>query len=602
MMIECKKPPKILGGVRTNVCKMIKIIKKMSHRLSVIIILFITCCIIFPTIVFMQNVSSYSMERFESMLIKTIQTETSAYAQLLEQEIEAIDQQLQNLLTEDIENRVRVKIKSGKRDMYFSIQIQQIQVYMKSIQNSHELIDSIVLYYPELSRQITISSQKQDETDNETMRKIVNESLEQRIWSDANKIVCWNGKILWKDSDYDDYQAIVAVTISKESMKKYLKKYGTDKDACFSLVRKTEEQDFFASTKAGMEQELLAKELKGYSIQEQSNGEKYLLTCAQMTSDMKLYQMLSFANVQSLLDEHSNMMHMYTVILIGCSMLFIVLFYIMVHKPIEHASRIFQRMGNGELGVQMEKTWYIEFEGMYEQFNQMSKQIQNLIEQEYELRLLNMKAQMKQLQYQISPHFLYNTYFNLCSLLQDEDYECAEQMAELLGRYLKYITVSGDEMVALKEELAHAQSYAEIQKIRFSKVLTIRFHEVSKTAGEILVPRLIVQPLLENAFEHGVRGMLQDGRIEIAVIEKQDEISIMVEDNGQDLTDEKLLALQKLLTGRELIFGESVALLNIHRRLVMQYGGDSGLFITRSQLGGMKCELRLRREEGEKNA
>ena len=237
---------------------------------------------------------------------------------------------------------------------------------------------------------------------------------------------------------------------------------------------------------------------------------------------------------------------------------------------------------------------------MYNQFDSMSKRIQHLIEQEYELRLLNTKAQMKSLQYQISPHFLYNTYFTLCGLLQEEDYDGAEQMSGIIGKYLKYITVSTDETATLEAELEHALAYAQIQQIRFSRRVTVLFADCPPQLSRISVPRLIVQPLIENAFEHGVRDMLEGGVIQVAVSGSTEELCICVEDNGTNMPEEKVQELQELLQHKETMSGDSVALINIHRRLKMQYGEGSGLFVSRSELGGLRCEVKIFTEKVEK--
>lgn len=178
------------------------------------------------------------------------------------------------------------------------------------------------------------------------------------------------------------------------------------------------------------------------------------------------------------------------------------------------------------------------------------------------------------------------------------DYENAEKMAELMGKYLKYITVSGNDAAALEDELRHAWAYAQIQNLRFSDRISICFEKCPDNLKGREVPRLIVQPLIENAFAHGIRDRVHGGMIRVRTYGSGNMIKISVEDNGCALTEEKLSELAKLLRCEREVSGDSVALLNIHRRLVMQYGAGSGLYVSRSKLGGLRCELVIVMQEG----
>lgn len=209
------------------------------------------------------------------------------------------------------------------------------------------------------------------------------------------------------------------------------------------------------------------------------------------------------------------------------------------------------------------------------------------------MHLLNMKAQMKQLQYQISPHFLYNTYFLLRGLLQEEEFEKASQLSDIIGRYLKYITVSGSDAVTLGKELEHAMAYTQIQQFRFSKRVSIHFPDCPNEWKNLLIPSLIIQPLIENAFEHGILDKMNGGLIQVGIVYLKENLTISVEDNGESLTDEKLEELIEMISNKETPLTGSVALNNIHKRIIMSCKTGSGLFLSRSPLGGLCCTIRI---------
>ena len=190
--------------------------------------------------------------------------------------------------------------------------------------------------------------------------------------------------------------------------------------------------------------------------------------------------------------------------------------------------------------------------------------------------------------------FLYNTYFNLRALLEEEEYERAIPYADIRGKYLGYITRSG-QTAALSQEVEYAKAYGEIQKLRFSNKIDCRFGEVPEAALRMEVPKLILQPLIENAYEHGIWQNREGGVIAVRFSLMSPEIlDIYVDDNGQSLTEERIAELQEMLRspdGSDPM--KSVALLNIQRRLKLFYHNDSRLDVSRSELGGLRCCLHI---------
>ena len=149
--------------------------------------------------------------------------------------------------------------------------------------------------------------------------------------------------------------------------------------------------------------------------------------------------------------------------------------------------------------------------------------------------------------------------------------------------------------------MEYAKAYGEIQQLRFADRIEFSFGEVPGAALDMQVPKLILQPLIENAYEHGVRQNLQGGIIRVGFsMESPDVLEIRVEDNGQALTDELLGEIQATLDNPE---GsdpmKNIALVNIQKRLALFYHNDSRLTAARSELGGLLCCLRI--HGGEKN-
>jgi two-component system sensor histidine kinase YesM len=168
--------------------------------------------------------------------------------------------------------------------------------------------------------------------------------------------------------------------------------------------------------------------------------------------------------------------------------------------------------------------------------------------------------------------------------------ERIEQFTALLGEYFQFVTRNASDEISLQQEIHHARMYTEIQELRFSRRIRIRFEPLPQELGGIKVPRLIVQPIIENAFKHSLEGKSQDGSMIVRFEAYDEEVRIVVEDNGEGLTDEAVARIEHSLeNGDERI--ETTGMVNIHRRLRMTFGGDGGLKVARSPLGGLQASL-----------
>ena len=241
-----------------------------------------------------------------------------------------------------------------------------------------------------------------------------------------------------------------------------------------------------------------------------------------------------------------------------------------IHRPFVKIMRAFKRVeeGNLELNIRHEKN--DEFQYLYDRFNSMLLNIHSLIEQVYKQKIFLQNAELKQLQSQINPHFLYNCLFSITRMIKMDKNEQAIQFAEQLAQYFQFITKNSQDMVTLENEVIHARNYAVLQLARFSDRVSIDFSEVPDEIKNFKVPRLILQPLIENAFIHGLEDKLHSGVLRVLFELNADMISITVEDNGEEGA-EHLEKMNVLLSDKQ-PDQEVTAILNVHRRLKYKYG------------------------------
>ncbi len=270
---------------------------------------------------------------------------------------------------------------------------------------------------------------------------------------------------------------------------------------------------------------------------------------------------------------------------------FVYFVYRTIQAPMHELMEAFKRVDSGDMNFSLQVRRQDEFKSMYAHFNDMLASINRLITHTYEQKLLLKNAELDQLQAQINPHFIYNSYFLLHHMVKSDDKENAVYFSRLMGTYFQFITRSKGSSVQLCKEIEHARIYTQIQGMRFVNRITIQFDPLPQEFEGVLVPRLIVQPILENAFQYALSDKLSDGVLRVRFASAPEYLIIDVEDNGDQLTDEKIQGLRENLDAGDIRMNESIGLLNIHRRLQAAFPDRGRLEINRSALGGMQVLL-----------
>lgn len=270
----------------------------------------------------------------------------------------------------------------------------------------------------------------------------------------------------------------------------------------------------------------------------------------------------------------------------------------MVHKPLRSMLYAFKKVESGDLSVRINHSRQDEFREIYVAFNQMTGELDRYINRSLQQEISLKRSEVLQLQSQINPHFLFNSYFMLHRMIKCRDWESAELLSQYMGEYFRNITRNAKQFVTLREEVSHARTYTEIQKMRFGGRIKVDFSDMPDDVAELPTPKLILQPLIENAFEHGLKDAIIDGMVRVRFEKLSDGCLICVEDNGYGMSDQQLMELQESLLLQD---GEVTALRNIHRRLLLIMPETNGIRLSRSDLGGLKVEMQIinRRAENE---
>ena len=216
-----------------------------------------------------------------------------------------------------------------------------------------------------------------------------------------------------------------------------------------------------------------------------------------------------------------------------------------------------------------------EFQIIFRSYNQMIVEIHRLIELNKEEALRSMEAEIKALEQQFNPHFLFNTLETIRCLIKLDQKAAAEDILKL-SSLLRYRINNFPKSVALKEDLEYVKQYLEILNRRFGEKFSYSLL-MEEEAGAVPVPKLIVQPLIENAVNYGFHGKTELVLAISACIEG-DFLALTVKDNGSGIEAKRLRQIKERLKGAE-NEGNAIGLYNVHRRIQLMYGSFYGIEI-----------------------
>lgn len=276
----------------------------------------------------------------------------------------------------------------------------------------------------------------------------------------------------------------------------------------------------------------------------------------------------------------------------------IFLFYLQkeIASPVKKLLRGMGKIQAGDLTARIEPSKLSEFNSINNAFNNMAHEVQYLKNGIYEEQLRVQKAEMKELQAQIYPHFFANCLNLVYSLAQVKETELVKQLTLHMVRYLRFMMRTNRTLVTLSEELEHMSNYLSIQKIRFPKAFDYNI-EIEEELGAVPVPAFILQPFVENSMEHGF-CYREDLPFYIRVEAKLNSdgngkyISIRIEDNGKGFPPEIISELQtEDYFNKE--FDKHIGIWNVHRRCQLYYHSEVKLSFFNNTGGGAVVEMAL---------
>lgn len=589
-----------------GVAMLLNILKRIAS-LSILPKLVLTFLVtLTPLYIISWKMNETGSSHVQKEITDSLVSRTSLYMNMLEFDIDSAIRQLQEYVNDDDLLKL-----SSSSEVMSEIEKMQAQLRLKSrldaLQKSSKFVNNAIAFIPAMNRTVSANANvigNFDEAQFVALSKSTNRFESPfLLWKDRIFI-----SIPYPDPAISSRRSpvfLLAIEISRPELSKVLQEF-TNEGGHTALVGNKQPflitggsdavdeeliHDFQHEEAATEEGKLQSVEWKDESYLVVSNHSSRL--------DMTLLMYVPANKVNASLQVYRFWFYVLSAMSVFLVLLFSYSIYLIIHQPLKRLVRSFRRIEQGQFNLEVHYPLQDEFGYLYGQFNGMVKQLDVLVHEVYEQRYLARLAELRHLQSQINPHFLYNSYFILYRMAQQRDHDNVIYFTKHLGEYFQYITRDGSDEVPLASEIHHARTYAEIQSIRFSERIMVEFEEVPEELRAFPVPRLIVQPIIENAYNHGLEHKRRNGLITVGFSTKPGAIEISITDNGENMDEEKLRELQLSLLDKAQPT-EHTGLLNVHRRIIIKYGGG-GLTLSLGEERGLKVTMTIPREAGTKD-
>ena len=239
----------------------------------------------------------------------------------------------------------------------------------------------------------------------------------------------------------------------------------------------------------------------------------------------------------------------------------------------------------------------VEFQTLSASFEHMVIMIQSLMEKVHNEEIILRKTELKALQAQINPHFLYNTLDSIQWMCEQDNSKDAVKMVGALAKLFRISISHGNEFITISDELKHAESYLIIQSYRYKNQFTYSF-DVDKNVLDYMCNKITIQPFIENAIYHGLDRMVDEGEIKIIAEQRGRDIVIIVKDNGLGMTEEQC----RTILQKDRSDSRGIGVKNVNDRLKIYFGEEYGITIDSELDVGTTVTIKIPKiEKGHEN-
>ena len=509
-----------------------------------------------------------STANLKASLIQTAQLQTKYAAMLLEQKGKEIEIEADGILYGENMQNLYAAIENN--DVYEYVQqINKMKSFFQERQGRTVGMSGMTLYWPKSGREI--STLRQGYFENSFW-----ENNKESQWKSANKQEIFYMRrrtVEWMGED----QEVWLVLRMDQDFLYEIKEMAAGMDQGGSILMFGGEINVLSQKSVEQNIAGIIRQSNEKVCEVRAGKQKYQIVRSDETKNGM--QLVSYYPTRQMMRQVRNIMTI-SGIMLGAilifGMIYISLFVKNILMQMNLLTEKLKQVEVGDLTVQIYKMPKNEFAYVFRQFNHMVRRTHELLEATVKEQELRNEAEMRQLQLQINPHFLYNSLSFIVTAADNPD--AVTEMAVHLSQYYRYCTRKKS-ITTIQEEIDYARSYLEIMAMRKNIEYEI---ESDPELAACKIPPLILQPIIENAIEHAIEERENAKHIYVKVYQKvKDEICFEISDDGNGLTEEQIAALKERLARKNRDEKEGVGLWNVNQRLVNYYGEQSSL-----QFGG----------------
>ena len=315
-------------------------------------------------------------------------------------------------------------------------------------------------------------------------------------------------------------------------------------------------------------------------------------------SEYIYYESVSMETIRQQMDESRVNLIRSSIIMVVTLLILTTLFSIRTSRsitvPIRKLTDLTKQVGKGDFKTRSEVNEGDDLSALNSHFNSMVERIGTLVDNNKKEQERSRELELRLLQAQINPHFLYNTLDNIVWLAEDGQTAAVESIVTSLSQFFRTTLSGGHNFIRIREEISHVESYLQIQRFRYSDVLSYEIR-VPEELSDYSIVKMTLQPIVENALYHGIKNKRSMGKITISAREEGAGIAITVADDGIGMTADELDSLRQTIDGeiRPTEDNAGFGMANVAERLKKNFGESYGLTVESTYGEGTSVEVRI---------